>query len=183
MQLRAFVLVAIVATAAACSGNQLPEADIDNVIDTVTMGALNGAALELPSAFDATTGFAVRTDQTSSFDFVYEIDSTGRHVILPLQAIGLPVASGTNPGLQIINQTFSAFVNPPTDGYSTTDTLEIHVGDVVAVRSRAACYLGVPQYAKVHVLSFNDSLRSATMEAMSDTNCGYRSLAPGIPTS
>ena len=180
MTLRLFLAASVIA-AFACCGNQLPDAQITNVVDTVTLGAIQGAALTVPSAFDITVNQPIRTDQSSSFDFIYNVDSLGRHVFLPLQAIGLATASTANPGLQKVTTTFSATTTSPSDGYSTTDTLVINVGDVIVARSRVACYLAVPQYAKLHILSFDDVAKTMQMEVLSDTNCGYRDLAPGTP--
>ncbi len=182
--IRGFLLTATTAAiAASCTGSQLPDATINNVVDTTTMGSLAGASLQEPSGFDITTGFAVRTDLTASFDFVYTVDGQGRHVFIPLQALGLGATSTANPGLQIVSQSFDAVTSAPTDGYNSTDTLVIHVGDVIAARSRVACYLSVPQYAKLQILSFDDSAHTMQMQSLSDTNCGYRGLAPGLPTN
>ena len=41
--------------------------------------------------------------------------------------------------------------------------------------------LGVPQYAKLEILSVNDVARTITFQALANNNCGYRSLKPGIP--
>jgi len=178
------VLLAVATTAiAACTGSQLPEATLTNAVDTVTLGALAGAPLQTPAAFDITTGFPVRTDQTSSFDFVYTFDGQGRHVLVPLQALGLGSNNTANPGLQIVPETFAGITSAPQNGYDSADTLVIHVGDVIAARSRVACYLSVPQYAKFQILAFDDSAKTMQMQTLSDTNCGYRGLAPGIPTS
>ena len=58
------LLVAILA--AACSGTQLPPAQLSNAVDTVTLGALDGSDLRLPAAYSVVEGLAVRTDQSSS---------------------------------------------------------------------------------------------------------------------
>jgi len=180
---RLAVILGISATAG-CNATQLAPAQQDNVVDTVTMGALSGAALKYPSAFDITIGLPVRTDQTSSFDFVYTRDSLGRHLFLPLHAItGLGLATGSNPGFIRETVTFDALTVAPTDTYLTTDTLVIAPGDVLAVRSRVACYLGVPQYGKLQVLSFADSINTVQIQILSDTNCGYKNLQVGLPTN
>lgn len=181
--IRRLAVLAGLSAVAACSANQLAPATTTNVVDTVTMGALAGAPLQYPSAYDVTVGQAVRTDQTSAWDFIYTIDSLGRHVLLPLHAItGLGVTTGSNPGFIRETQTFAQLTEAPTDTYLTTDTLVIAPGDVLAVRSRVACYLSVPQYAKLHVIDFNDVLKTVRLEVLSDTNCGYKNLQPGIPT-
>jgi hypothetical protein len=48
------------------------------------------------------------------------------------------------------------------------------------VRSRVVCTaLGVPLYAKIQILKFQDS--TLTFEVLADKNCGYKDLAPGLP--
>lgn len=180
---RLALLVGISATVA-CSANQLAPAQQENVIDTVTMGSLSGAALKYPSAFDITIGQPVRTDQTSSFDFIYNLDSLGRHTLLPLHAIaGLGSPTGSNPGFIRVTVAFAAIETAPSEDYLTTDTLVIAPGNVLAARSRTACYLGVPQYAKIQVIDFDDVNKTVRLAVLSNTNCGYKSLQPGVPTN
>jgi hypothetical protein len=179
-----FALLVGISATAACNASQLAPAQVSNTVDTVTMGALAGAALQYPAAFDITVGQAVRTDQTSAFDFVYNIDSAGRHVLLPLHAItGLGNKTGNNPGFIRETVTFDQITVAPTDTYLTTDTLVIAPGDLLVARSRVACYLGVPQYAKLQVLDFDDALKTVRLEVLSDTNCGYKNLQVGVPTN
>jgi len=168
--------------AAACNANQLAPATDSNLVDTVTLGSVFGADLKYPSAYDITVGLAVRTDQTSAFDFIFDVDSLGRHLLIPLHAIqGLGSTSGSNPGFIKLTQTFDQVTEAPSDGYLTTDTLVIAPGDVLVARSRIACYLGVPQYAKFQVIDFADSTKTVRLEALADINCGYKNLQPGVP--
>ena len=182
--IRRLVFVLLLPAAMGCSANQLAPASQENVVDTVTMGALRGAALKFPSGFDITIGQAVRTDETDRWDFIYTVDSLGRHLFLPLHAIaGLGNKTGSNPGFIRSTDTFDNLVLAPTDNYLTTDTLVIAAGDVLAARSRLACYLGVPQYAKLQVIDFDDVNKTMRIEVLSNTNCGYKNLQPGVPTS
>lgn len=182
--IRRIALALGVLASAGCSANQLAPATTDNVVDTVTLGSLAGAALRYPAAFDVTIGQPVRTDQTSQFDFIYTRDAGGRHLLLPLHALaGLGAATGSNPGFIRSTTAFGAITDAPTDTYLTTDTLSIAPGDVLIVRSRTACYLGVPQYGKLHVIDFDDVLQTVRLETLSNTNCGYRNLQPGLPTN
>jgi len=184
MMIRRLALVLGVFAIAGCDANQLAPAQQENVVDTMVMGSLRSAALRFPSAFDVTIGQPVRTDQTSSFDFIYTTDSLGRHLFLPLHALtGLGNTTGSNPGFVRQTVAFNAITDAPTDTYLTTDTLVIAAGDVLAVRSRVACYLGVPQYGKIHIIDFDDVLHTVRFESLSDLNCGYRNLQPGIPTN
>ncbi len=176
-------LLAVAILTAACGGTQLPPAQLSNAVDTVTLGALNGSELRWPAAFSVAEGLAVRTDLSSNFDFIYNISAAGHHVLLPLEVVGLGSSSSADPGLQRVTATFETLVTAPVDGYVSNDTLAIAVGDVVVARSRIACSLGVPQYAKLQILSFDDTQRTMKMQVLANTNCGYRSLATGVPTS
>lgn len=173
-------LLCLVLALAACGDDQLPDASATNIVDTVTLGAIHGAALTDPAAFSFTTGFPVRTDLTAAFDFAYDIIPGKGPVLLPLAALGLG-GTGVNPGLQFRTEGFDGIKDAPTDGWRTTDTLGIQVGTVLAGRSRISCYLGVPQYGKLEVLSFDDVRKTVRLKVLSNINCGYRSLEPGIP--
>src|SRR5256885_14471047 len=65
--------------AAACSNTTgLPAAVFNNVVDTVSLYALRGTAIALPSAYSIQQLVAVRTDTTVSLDFAFDFDSAGR---------------------------------------------------------------------------------------------------------
>lgn len=174
------LLVAALGAALACNDSQLGEAGTANFVDTVTLGAINGAALTMPAAYSITTGTSVRTDQSSAFDFAYDIIPGKGPSLLPLAVLGLGTGGSTNPALQKVTTAFDDLRSGPTSGWLTNDTLPIVVGDVVAGRSRISCYLGVPQYAKFQVLSFDDTQKTVHMKALANVNCGYRNLEPGI---
>src|SRR3954453_13655720 len=92
------------AFAAACSdANSLSDPTQTNVVDTVTLGALEGTSITTPSAYNITAG-PVRTDASVDFEFAYNIrrlaDGTYQRVLLPRAALGLPSSSSADPGLQ-----------------------------------------------------------------------------------
>lgn len=178
-------LAAACALLVACSDDsQLAPASIPNVVDTLTLGALNSSPISVPSGYSVADGNVVRTDISSAFDFVYDVDATGQHVFIPIEAMGLGGTDGNGPGLQYYNGTFEALDNAPINGYVTNDTIVLDSGTVLAVRSRIVCTgLGVPIYGKMQVLSFDDTPgnRQVTLQALSDENCGYKSLRIGLP--
>lgn len=180
MKLRSLVVTALLFTAA-CNDNQLPLASVDNVVDTIRLGALVGADIAIPSAYSIPDARTVRTDQSAGFDFAYVVIGA-RRALVPLAGLGLS-GSGTQPGLQKVSETFANLTSAPSNGYLVTDTLDIAAGDVFAARSRVVCYLGVPQYAKLRVIDFDDATRTARFEVLANTNCGYRSLEVGVPES
>ncbi|MGH7628867.1 MAG: hypothetical protein ACREOF_05680 [Gemmatimonadales bacterium] len=177
-----YVLLVPVALAAGCDSG-LGTAVIENRVDTVLIGALVGTPISVPSAYGISPGVAgpVRTDQTSQFDFAYNILPDGRRVLLPRAALGLTSPSA-EPGLQASEDGFDAINEAPLNGYLTLDTIEVAVGHRYIVRSRVACTsIGVPLYGKIEILAVDDVDRRLTFRALANTNCGFRSLQPGLP--
>jgi len=169
--------------AAGCGNNGLGNAGIENTVDTVLVGALVGTPISVPSAYGINPGVAgpIRTDQSSQFDFAYNILSDGRRVLLPRAALRL-VTSSAEPGLQPSEDAFDEIDRAPLNGYLTLDTIEVAVGQRYVVRSRVACTsIGVPLYGKIEILAFDDTDRRLTFRALANTNCGFRSLQPGLP--
>ena len=166
----------------ACNGNPLGNATLSNVVDTIVLGALVGTGFTVPSAFAIAGSAAIRTDQTSSFDFAYNVEPDGRHVFLPAAALGISNTTGLQPGMLLSDQTFDQINQAPLNGYTSLDTLTIAVNQVYVARSSVVCTtLGVPVYAKLRILSFDDADREVTFEVLANRNCGFRDLAPGLP--
>jgi hypothetical protein len=51
------------------------------------------------------------------------------------------------------------------------------------VRSRVTCTIGVPKYAKLEIVGFDDVARTVSFRILIDDNCGFRGLEPGLPNS
>src|SRR5690349_12778620 len=84
------LLPALVLASAACGdSNGLSDAFFANVVDTVTIGALNGTPISVPSAFSVVERRPIRLDQSSAFDFAFNVDAGGQPVFLPLSVLGL----------------------------------------------------------------------------------------------
>jgi hypothetical protein len=176
------LLLLPLAAAVGCSDNNgLPNATLENVVDTVTVGALVGTPISTPSGFaiEATGVSAVRTDQTVGFEFAYNVEPGGRRVFLPRAALG--ITSGTaDPGVQLRPETFDEITKARSNGYVADSAVAVEVGQRYLVRSRVTCTgLGVPLYAKLEILQFADS--TVTLQVLANRNCGYKGLEPGIP--
>lgn len=166
---------------AACSGNGL-RPSLQNVVDTVSVGSLIGTPLSVPSGYSLNVRRAVRTDSTANFDFAYTILPDGRRVFLPLGALGLGAGGQLLPGFITRTDAFDAIAEAPPNGYRTRDTLALAVGDRFIVRSSLVCtQFGVPKYAKLEVLSFDDVNRLVRFQILVNQNCGFRSLRLGLP--
>ena len=173
----------LAALAMACSDpNQLPSAQFSNTVDTVVVYSITGTPVYQPSGYAITELRPVRLDASTVADFAYSITPEGRNVLLPGQLVGQGTSS-TNPGLLATQTPFDSITMAEVDGYVTLDTVAVDVGNVFYVRGRImpSCYLGLPTYAKLEVLAFDDTQRTVTFRILSNINCGYRSLEPGLP--
>jgi hypothetical protein len=182
-RLRPFLLLLPWAAVLACSdNNSLADPTEENAVEENTIGSLTDTPITTASGFSITTG-PIRIDQTSGeFDFAFDIEgaaATGRPVLLPRVALGFPSSTSADPGLQHSEEAFDSIDVAPSNGYITDEKVPIAVGDVLLVRSRVICSIGVPLYAKIEILSIEDG--SLQFKILSDQNCGYRGLEPGFP--
>ncbi|HKE90610.1 MAG TPA: hypothetical protein VKB45_09750 [Gemmatimonadales bacterium] len=169
-------------TVAACGDTGLQPGILANVVDTVTLYALDGTALQLPSAYSISTASVVRTDQSSSFDFAFNITSGNAAVLLPTGALHLGIGSG----IDTVAAPFDAITVVPGGAYVDSLPVRIDSGTVAVVHSRAtSCPITGSfsfLYAKLQVLAIDTVAKSLTMQVLANKNCGYRSLEPGNPT-
>lgn len=176
-------LLALAALAACGDDDSLPDPTSRNVVDTVTVGSLTDTPITTASGFSVSTG-AIRTDLDPGFDFAYDIEGppeTGRKVIIPRAVLGITSAGTAEPGVMRREETFDAIDIAPSNGYITDSIIPVAVGERYVVRSRVVCELGVPVYAKVEIIGFEDN--SLVLKRLKNVNCGYRSLEPGLPDS
>ncbi|HZI22959.1 MAG TPA: hypothetical protein VFD76_10595 [Gemmatimonadales bacterium] len=163
------------------NSNGLPGAVFTNVLDTVSLYALRGTALQQPSGYALFDTTLVRTDQSISLDFAFDFD-TATHTpsLYPTGALSL----GTGSGLQKTTTDFATITLAPTGGYVYDKPAVLDTGTVLYVASRPmTCTFGstVPLYAKLRVLGVDTTARRLDFEILVNQNCGYRSLATGLP--
>jgi len=182
---RLLVAVTGFALLGACNSTILPPATTANVVDTVTLYALNGTPLGTPSAYAISGPLVVRTDLSASFDFAFNIDTLHRPVLVPTGVLALGVVqASTQPGFVLSSSTFADLTQAPTGGYEIDSALVVAVGNVIIARSRGlTCSDGTTNtlYAKLHVLAISTTARTIQFEALADQNCGYVGLEPGLP--
>jgi hypothetical protein len=179
--LRGFAIVALVGgMVSACDDpTSLADATIPNVIDTVTIFALDGTPVTSASGYSIPDGRAVRTDQRPDFDFAFNLGPGNVPWVLPPGALGLAQQLSLEPGILEPSNDFDDITIAQLNGYRTSDTVTAAIGQTFLARSRIACSLGVPLYMKLRILSFDLVARSVTFEALPNRNCGYRGLQPG----
>jgi hypothetical protein len=176
------VLLLLTLGGIACGdSNDLPDATIANVERVDTLWALVGTPVSTPSGYSVNGSRRVRTDTTSNFDFAYN-ETVGERVFLPQAALGIDTAAAAKPGFQLRTESFEAITVAPSDGYITDTPVPIAVGERYVVRSRVTCTsIGVPKYAKLEILSFDEATRIVSFRILVNDNCGFKSLEPGLP--
>lgn len=168
--------------AGACSSTTgLPPATLTNVVDTVSLYALRGTGITLPSAYALQGRAVVRIDQTVALDFAFDYDSVGEPALFPTGALRL----GTGSGFQPANMAFDAITSAPTANYITDRPTAIVPGNVLLVASRPlTCAFGltVSLYAKLRVLAVDSTAKRVDFAILVNQNCGYHDLQPGLPS-
>jgi len=178
-----FLLVpALIVVAASCSdSNSLGNPTFTNAERTDTLYALVGTPVQTPSAYSIQGSRRVRTDTTSAFDFAFNVQNDGGHAFIPRAALGIDTTASVKPGLLAQTESFEAITEAPSNGYITDQAVPFAVGDRYVVRSRLTCSLGVPTYAKLEVLAVDDVARTVAFRILTDDNCGFKGLEPGLP--
>lgn len=176
------LLCTLLVVAPACSdSNGLPDATLTNVERTETLYALVGTPVATASGYALDGSRQIRTDQSVDFDFAYNVESDGRRVFVPRAALGIDPTANVNPGFQARSESFEAITVAPSNGYVTDQVVPIAIGDRYVVRGRVTCNIGVPKYGKLEVLAFDDVARTVTFRVLTDDNCGFKGLEPGLP--
>lgn len=177
--------VLVVALAAACGDPiGLPPPSIPNRTDTVTLYARTGAPVDHASGYVIGARYAVPTGQlTQLLDFLFDIDTLGRAVLLPTGAASLARGSG----IQRTLHPFDSVTVAPSSGYQLDSAVIVDLNAVTILHSRpVVCAIDIPgnYYAKLHVLEIDTSAtpdgRRITFEILNNINCGYRGLEPGL---
>ena len=173
---------ALLLAATACSDSTgLPDASLTNAERTDTLYALIGTPVSTPSGYALEGSRRVRTDLSVNFDFAYNVQSDGSHVFLPRAALGIDPTATVNPGFLARTETFEAIKVAPSNGYVTDRAIPIALGDRFVVRSRITCDIGVPKYAKLEVVTIDDVAKLVAFRVLTDDNCGFKGLEPGLP--
>jgi hypothetical protein len=188
MRFRTLTLASLAAALTIACGDPYgtPVATGENLVfDTLTLEALSFT----PPGSIRASGFSiggdthvVRTDGSTDYDFVYDIDSVLGPVFVPGQLTGVYAPAATNPGLQRTTTPFDSIKIAPSNGYKVDQKFAVDSGDVFLVRgSSFHCSGGLANYAKVEVRSIDPVARTVTFRSLLDPSCGFRGLETGTP--
>ncbi len=178
---------AAVVLCGACGALKPPKAQFSTMSSSPIVFALNGGPPATPAGIDFLTAAAARVDANFYFNVALDIDSAGNIVIYPARRVANGLSSAISVGLQPVPGSFADYLQARKSGYTFDSTLVVPVGQVVAVNvldaTTCTVYsLGSSYFAKFVVDSIDLAHRAMYTEVVSDPNCGYVSLGPGIPT-
>ncbi len=190
MRRHAVLALLVAGVVAACDNPYaiLP-ASITNRVDTVEVFAVNGTPLDKPSGYVMASRLPLRLGidlAAYNFDFLYRIDATAGPQFVPYGALAPSTDNTSTSGRAGFIETatpFDAIREGEQVGYSVDEPVALAVGKTFYVRSGLpnGCYLGIPYYGKMEVISFDPAARSVRFRILVDINCGYRGLEPGLP--
>lgn len=130
-----------------------------------------------PAAFDLFDRSAVRTDQSTAWDFVFVMDPG---LGPTLQARGSVVGEDSDAGLQPSEFEFDVLIQAPQGGYTKDEPVPIAVGMVLAVRSRQTLAVRVRcrVFGKLEIMALEGTPVTATIRYIINPNCEQRSIEP-----
>ena len=177
---------------AACRDPQSNRASLLTYQDTITVFAINGSPSVFANAIatqNRAGSQAVRVDDPVSFDLGLEIASDSSVIFIPARLLASSLAAPPRVGLLVDTvRVFDSITVAPTRGFVyDTATVRARPGDVVIVESSAAVCgqnsTGNTAFSKIVV----DSIRliappRAFLRILTNPNCGFRSLRPGLPS-
>lgn len=186
MSLRRLVFLAILplAAAIACQDAYAPKASLEVGADTLRLRALSGTPIDARSAVHILSGSEIVPGLSESFDFALDLDVDGKVVIIPRTKV-LTCTSVCQLGISFPTTPFDSLYDAPERGYVYDSTKTVVPGQTVAfVTKDVSC---IPSnistydvYAKMVVDSVHLADRAIFARLVSDPNCGFRGLVPGI---
>lgn len=174
----------------ACGDPTNLQANLPTSTDSLTVWALSGTPPSYPSGVSLVGMQVVRVDGFASFDVALDIDANGNAVIYPVRLVVSTPGGGRPVGVQKVAGLFESVTEAPKTGFEADSALVMAPGDVVVVQtpqnlSGEICQFAISPfiYAKIVADSVNLASRTIFVRVVFDPNCGFRSLADGVPTS
>ncbi len=168
------ILVAVLA-AAGCENPFEPEPSPVPGPESHVLHDFRAGPLTEPSAFDLFSATPSRTDQTSSWDFLFYVTSGGE---LQFHPRDLVVEDGSTAGLRELEESFADLLQVPETDYVTDAPVPVLEGAVYAARSRRSS--GCTRYAKLAVDSVDVEEGRLFMTSVVNPNCNDLSVEPEV---
>lgn len=174
---RLTVQLLIIATVASCGDSFEPFFTLVPAPEEVVLHDFMTGDLLDPAAFDLFNRSAIRTDQSTSWDFVFAVDP----VLGPtLEPRGSVVGVESDAGIQPSSVEFDLLTMAPEGGYTKSESVPIAEGMVLVVRSRQtlAFTTRCRVYGKLEIVSIEGTPAMTTIRYVVNPNCEQRNLEP-----
>lgn len=171
---------------AACDDPFAPRATTEVRTDSFVVYAVSQTPINAPAAFNIVFFTTLRLEPTYGFGLVFDIDPSGKVVLIPVKLVGGAVTSARQVGLQRITGAYDEMTRAPTSGYQYDSTLALGVDEAALVELRTEiCQYQTSQlvYAKLQIKAVDPVSRTIVFRITYDPNCGFRSFLPGVPTN
>jgi hypothetical protein len=172
--------------ASACDDPFAPKATSQVRTDSFVVYSVSQTPVNAPAAFNIVFFTTLRLEPTYGFDLVFDIDESGKVVLIPVRLVGGAVTSARSVGLQRITGSYEDVTRAPTSGYEYDSTLTLGIGEGALVELRTeTCQFQTSQlvYAKLQIKAVDPVSRTIVFRITYDPNCGFRSFLPGVPTN
>ncbi|TFG64748.1 MAG: hypothetical protein E4H28_04865 [Gemmatimonadales bacterium] len=145
--------------------------------EEVVLHDFNTGSLLDPAAFNLFDRSAVRTDQSTGWDFVFAVDPVLGPTLQPREFV---VVEESDAGIQPSESEFDALIQAPNDGYTQNEPVPVAVGSVFTVRSRQAPGLNsrCRVFGKIEIVSIEGVPAMATIRYVINPNCERRNIEP-----
>jgi hypothetical protein len=182
-----FMSVTAALVAVACNDPFGTRASTEVRTDTLVVYAMTGTPLGFPAALNTVFRTTVRMDPSFNFHIAFDIDDEGKVRLVPVRLVGGSATASRSVGLQKVTTPFAELAVAPTRGYGYDSVLVVSPGETVVVQTLTPelCALFVNQnmYSKLVIDTVFAAERAIHFRLTHDPNCGFRSLAPGLPKS
>jgi hypothetical protein len=175
---------AAIGMAAGCDDPFAPRANTPVRTDSFVVYAVTGTPVNVPSAFNIVFFTPLRLEPTYGYDLVFDMDATGKVVLIPVKLVGGAVTAARHVGLQKITVPYEELVLAPNSGYQTDSTLALSVNEGAIIEAQTnICEFQSSQlvYAKLQIKAADPITRQIVFRITYDPNCGFRSFEAGVP--
>ena len=186
---RFLLAVGLVAAASACGDSTGIRANFQNREATMELAPVNGSSLTVPAAISIRGPEPARVDVNLAFDIAFDMDAGGAVTVYTVRALASEVlASVSRVGLQKDTTAYALVAKAPLSGFVYDSSLTLGVGQTLLIdKLDGTCaqfggaFLGYNIKAKLIIDSVDTAARKIFVKILSNPNCGFRSLQPGLP--
>jgi hypothetical protein len=168
----------------ACEDPFKVKATNENASQPFVLHALSGSQLPFVTALFFPVKQVARVDGSFSFDVAFDLNAAGDIVLLPVGIVGQNPAGNRRVGILKATAVYDSVKEAPTSGYTVDTATVIKRGQTAIVQAQEAlCSTSLTPYlyAKIVVDSVDLVQRTIVGRTTINTNCGFRSLAAGLP--